>query len=162
MSNYVFEENTRVYFSATLTSTDLSEVTLAEITGATDLTDNITKDGFQPGVSNNRVSVAHLGTSFDGEVMGSWGSQLSITGLRDDEADTVWDTLGVRGTEGYIIMVPLGSGTAGAPADADTAMIWEIETGTPVIPQTTANERQTATIECAVANANMNAAVAAS
>lgn len=159
MANYVFEENTRVLFLTTLASTDLSAVTTTELTGGTDITEVVTKDGFAPSVSNNRVSASNLSTAFDGEVMGSWGSQLSITVLRDDTDDLGWDTLGVRGTQGFIVMVPLGSGTEGAPATGDACMIWEIETGTPVIPNTAANERQTATIECAVANANMNAAV---
>lgn len=161
MSYFVFEENTRVYWSsADLASGDLSEVLLSEISGATEITDQLTKDGFQPGVTNNRVPASNLATAFDAEVMGSWGSQLALTILRDDTADTGWDTLAVRGTEGTVIMVPLGSGTGGAPADGDACMVWKVETGSPVIPPTAANERQTATIECAVSACNLNAAVA--
>lgn len=162
MAQYVFEETIRVYWSSVdLDAADLSEVTLAEISAATEITDFLTKDGFQPGVTNNRVPAGHLGTSFDGEIMGSWGSGLTLVVLRDDESDTGFDTLGVRGTRGTVIAVPNGSGTGGAPADGDGAMIWQVELGTPVPNNSAANERQTATIECAASAANLNAAVAA-
>lgn len=146
MSRLVFEENYHVYVLPTQPANPDSP-TMTEITAGDDITSFIPKDGFNPGVSNNRVSAGDLSTAFDAELMGSHGAQLSVTAFMDDEdgANDAFDTFGVRGFEGAFVVCWRGPAAPGEPA-----FVWpDVESGSPMLPTTAANERQTFTAEFA-------------
>ena len=145
MAKLVFEENYHVYWLDTAPA-NAAAPTLAEITAGDDITALIPKDGFAPGVSNNRVSAADLSTAFDAEIMGSHGAQLSVTAFMDDTTNTAFDSFGVRGTTGTIVVCWQGEAAATEPC-----FVWpDVEAGSPTLPTTAANERQTFTAEFAV------------
>lgn len=147
MARLVFEENYHVYMLATPPA-DPEAPTMAEINAGDDITDYIPKDGFAPGVSNNRVPAGSLATSFDGELMGSHGAQLAITAFMDDQngANDAFDTFGVRGWTGAFVVTWRAAAAAGEPA-----FVWPyVEAGSPGLPTTAANERQTFNAEFAV------------
>ena len=145
MARLVFEENYKILWSATPPA-DPASITQAEVTAAVDVTSFITKDGFAPGITNNRVAVGDLSTSFDGELMGSHGAQLAVTYYMDDATNTAFETFGTRGTTGAFIVAWTGDTTAAAPC----FVYPYVEAGSPSLPTTAANERQTATTEFAV------------
>ncbi len=157
MSRIVFEENFHVYWLDT-SPVNPAAPTVAEITAGTEITAFIPKDGFSPGTSNSRVAAGDLSTGFDAEIMGSHGAQLSVTAYMDDTANTAYDTFGVRGATGAIVAC-----WKAASAVSEPCFVWpDIEAGSPVLPNTAANERQTFTAEFAVrAEPNYHAAVAA-
>lgn len=146
MARLVFEENYKVYWLDAAPA-DPAAPTVAEITAGTDVTSFIPKDGFAPGVTNNRVSAGDLSTAFDAEIMGSHGAQLQVTAFMDDGTNTAFDTFGVRGATGCFVAIWDGGG----PVASSKAFVWPyVESGTPSLPTTAANERQTFTAEFAV------------
>lgn len=157
MAKLVFEENYHVYWLDAAPANPAAP-TVTELNAGDDITAFIPKDGFAPGVSNNRVAAGDLATSFDAEIMGSHGAQLSITGFMDDDTNTLFDSIGVRGTTGAIVVCWRGAAAASAPA-----FVWpDVEVGSPTLPNTAANERQTFTAEFAVREEpNYHATVAA-
>lgn len=148
MARLVFEENYEVYWGDTAPA-DPAAPTIAEVTAMTNVTSQIPKDGFAPGVSNNRVPAGDLSTAFDGELMGSWGSQLAVTAFLDKITanNVAFDSFGVRGATGCFLVIWDGNGNA---AGSKTFCWPYVETGTPSLPTPAANERQTFTAECAV------------
>lgn len=162
MARIVFEENYAVYWLDTAPSNPAAP-TVAELTAGTDITAYIPKDGFAPGVSNNRVAAGDLSTAFDAEIMGSHGAQLSVTAFMDDGAtNEAFDTFGVRGATGAFVAIWDGGG----PVASSKCFVWPyVEAGSPQLPTTAANERQTFTAEFAVggdgSEPNYHAAVAA-
>lgn len=157
MSKIVFEENYHVYWLDAAPA-NTAAPTVAEITAGDDITAFIPKDGFSPGVTNNRVSAADLSTAFDAEIMGSHGAALSVTAFMDDTTNTAFESFGVRGTTGTIVVC-----WRGAAAALEPAFVWpDVEAGSPSLPTTAANERQTFTIEFAVrVEPDYHAAIAA-
>lgn len=146
MSRLVFEENYEVYWGDTAPANPAAP-TVAELTAMTNVTPFIPKDGFAPGVSNSRVNAADLSTAFDAEIMGSHGAKLSVTAFMDDAANTAFDTFGVRGATGCFVAIWDGKGKVAA----SKAFVWpHVEAGSPSLPTTAANERQTFTAEFAV------------
>lgn len=147
MARLVFDDNYTVLWMDTPPA-DAASITQAEVTAATDVTKWITKDGFAPGVTNSRVAAGDLSTTFDAELMGTHGAQLSVTAYLDDvdASNVAYDTFGVRGTTGAFVVAWTGSTAAAAPA-----FVWPyVEAGSPSLPTTAANERQTFTQEFAV------------
>lgn len=161
MARIVFEENYQVYWGDTPPANPAAP-TVTEISAMTEVTQFIPKDGFAPGVSNNRVAAGDLSTAFDAEIMGSHGAQLSVTAFMDDETNTAFDTFGVRGATGCFVAIWDGNGNVAA----SKAFVWPyVEAGSPSLPTTAANERQTFTAEFAVggdgSEPNYHAVVAA-
>jgi hypothetical protein len=146
MPRIVFEENYEVYWLDAAPA-DPAAPTVAELTAGDDITSYIPKDGFAPGVSNNRVAAGDLSTAFDAEIMGSHGAQLSVTAFLDDTTNTAFDTFGVRGATGAFVAIWDGGGAAAG----SKAFVWPyVEAGSPTLPTTAANERQTFTADFAV------------
>lgn len=137
MASLVFEENYKIYFVPTIV--DIAAPTTAEIAAGTDITPYVTKDGVNPGISNNRVPSGTIDTAFDAEEPGSWGSALSLTGEKDDTDDAFFD-LFVRGTRGNILI-----GWAGGVAADDPAYVWPVAAMSPELPASAANTKQTVT-----------------
>ncbi len=145
MPRQVFEEQYKVHFLPACA--DISAPTQAEITAGTDLSTFVTKDGVQIGTSNQRVSVGDISTTFDGEIMGSWGANLAVSFFKDDTTDTAWTTL-PRGTAGFLLIALFGSTAATEPA-----YVFPIECGQRELPTSAANERQSFTVPMAVTGA---------
>jgi hypothetical protein len=149
----VFEENYAVHFCPVIAA--MESPTVAEINAGIDVTELLTKDGVNPGSSNNKVAAGNLATAFDAEIMGSHGANLSMKYFKDNEDDIAWD-LFPRLTSGYYVVSPFGPAIAGAPV-----YVWKVQTGEPTLPSSAANERQTFTSECAVQKSELYAQVAA-
>lgn len=146
MPRIVFEENYQVYWLDAAPANPAAP-TVADLTGGTNVTAFIPKDGFAPGVSNNRVAAGDLSTAFDAEIMGSHGAQLSVTAFMDDTTNTAFNTFGVRGATGAFVAIWDGGG----PVAGSKAFTWPyVEAGSPSLPTTAANERQTFQAEFAV------------
>lgn len=146
----VFDENFHVYVGpyAEGVPADPTAPTMDEISAMTDITEFIRKDGFNPGVSNNRVTGGNLKTSHTPENMGTWTSQLQVTIERhtpvaDDDAYTL---LGVRGSRFTVIATPFGPAAPGEPA-----YVWpNVQVGQPIPQPTAENQNQAVVIDMAV------------
>lgn len=147
MARLVFDSNYLVAWLDTAPA-DASAPTVAEITAGTDITAFIPKDGFKPGVSNNRVSGGSLEDLFMDESMGTWSSQLSVDYYLDKvTADNTADSTFVRGATGAIVAIWDGGGNAAN----SKCYVWpDVECGEPIPADTAENARQKKTVELAV------------
>jgi hypothetical protein len=157
MSRLVFDGQYEVYFVPAAIA-NAAAPSLAAVLAGTNLTGRIPKDGFNPGVSNSRVTGGDLATTFTDESMGTWSSQLGITCYHDDTNDVAYDTIGVRGVTGAIVVVPNGPA-----ALSSKCYVWpDIECGSPIPMQTGENTLQKFNADIAVRRApNMHAVMAA-
>lgn len=157
MSRLVYDGNYKVFWLAAKPA-NTSAPTTTEISAGTEITAYLTKDGFNPNVTNNRVTGGDLSTKFTDESMGTWSAQLAVTGYMDDgaSANVLWDTL-ADGASGCIIACPFG-----APATGDLAHVFpDVECGVRQLLATAENARQKFTVEMAVrAEPVLDAAVA--
>jgi hypothetical protein len=158
MSRIVFDGNYHVYWLASAPA-NAAAPTMAELNAGVDITGFIPKDGFNPGVTNNRVTGGDLSTRFTDESMGTWSSQLEITAYRDsvNSSDTAFNTL-TDFAAGAIVVCPFEAKVAGA-----NAMTWpDVELGLRKPMQTAENTRQKFSVDVAVRREpNMDATVAA-
>lgn len=157
MARLVFDGNYEVFYVPGGIANAASP-SLAAVQAGTNLTGFIPKDGFNPGVTNNRVTGGDLGSTFTDESMGTWGSQLAITAYHDDVSDVAYDTIGVQGVTGAIVVVPNGPAQVGSKC-----YVWgDVEFGQPVPMQTAENAQQKFTADVAVRKApNMHAVMVA-
>lgn len=157
MSRVVFDGNYHVYWLAAPPANPAAPTT-AEITAGVDLTAYIPKDGFNPAVSNNRVSGGDLASKFTDESMGTWTSQLAITAYLDSVAgsNTAWNTLTDFAT-GAIVVCPFAAAATGVKS-----MVWpDVELGQRIPMQTGENTRQKFQADVAVRKQpNMAATIA--
>lgn len=145
MARLAYEARTKVHYVATLE--DEESPALTEIAAGVDLTTFITKDGVNPGTTNNRIDTGGIDDTFDSQIQGSWGAEFQLTAMRDDTTDTAWETL-QRGVQGYII---IGYDSAAGIATADVVQVWAVELGTPVMQPSAANTNQMFIADCAIA-----------
>jgi hypothetical protein len=159
MARLVFDGNYKVYWLDTAV-TAAAAPTVAEITAGTDITAFVPKDGFKPGVSNNRVSGGSIDELFLDESMGTWSSQLSIDYYLDaiTANNTAHDTF-VQGATGAVVAIWDGGGNVAG----SKAYVWpDVECGQPIPLDSAENARQKATVEIAVREApSFHAVVAA-
>ena len=146
MSRYVHEGNTKVALVPTIA--DITAPTAAELGAGTDISELLTKDGLQTPDSQNMVDSAALSDTFDAQVVGSWGGGVTLTGFRDDSADTLWD-LAVYGTNTHLV-VRRGLPYDTAWAATQDVEVYPIEMHEPVPNPTGANEQVRFTLACAV------------
>lgn len=156
MARLVFEGRFNVYVATTIA--DITAPTVAEITAATDITCFLTKDGFQPTINTNNVDSAALCDTFDGMIPGSFGSDLSLTGFKDDPTDEFWNLV-VYGQEAFIIAEPFG--TAGVlPAAGDPVYVWHGAWHQKAPANSAANTQQTFTVSFPSTELELDAVVA--
>lgn len=159
MARLVFDGNYEVYYLAG-TISNAAAPSLAAIEAGTNLTPFIPKDGFNPNVTNNRVTGGSLEDRFMDESMGTYSSQLAITAYKDDATGggEAWETIGVQDTTGSIVVIPNGPAAAGVDA-----YVWpDVEFGEGVPMATAENTRQKFVADVAVRRApNFHAVVAA-
>jgi hypothetical protein len=145
MARLAYEARTKVHFLASLIDEDAPALT--EIAAGVDLTTFITKDGVNPGTTNNRIDTGGIDDTFDSQIQGSWGAEFQLTAMRDDAVDTAWETL-QRSVQGYIIV---GYDSAAGIAVGDVVQVWPVELGTPVMQPSAANTNQMFVADCAIA-----------
>ena len=145
MARIKYEGRTKIHFVPTIA--DTSGPTAAELAAGDDLTSFITKDGYQPNVTNNKIDTGGIDTDFITEIQGSYGAALTLQCMRDDTTDTAWTTL-QRGTQGYIV---LGYDSAAGIAVSDDVQVWPVEFGTPVMQPSAANTMQMFIADAAIA-----------
>lgn len=155
MSRLPYEGRTKVHFVATIADTDAPEID--EIAAGTDLTTFVSKDGVQPGATNNRVPTGGIDDAFNSEVQGSWSAAFSLKCFRDDTTDTAWETL-ERGLEGYVV---IGYDSAAGIAADDVVQVWPAEFGTPNMDPSAADTPQTFMADIAIQTPPVLDAVAA-
>lgn len=142
MSRLVYEERTNVYWVVSIATTSTPSV--AEITAGVNLTNFVAKDGVNTNVTGNKVDSATIAESFNAQVVGSWGSDLSLTMFRDDSADTAWNTC-VRGSNGYIVVDRFNpSGTL--PGNGDKVEVYPAQMQQPR-PENSAQDTQVRFVE---------------
>lgn len=159
MARLVFDSNYLVAWLDTAPA-DASAPTVAEITAGTDITAFIPKDGFKPGVTNNRVTGGDLSELFMDESMGTWSSQLTIDFYLDKvTADNTADDTFVQGATGAVVAIWDGGGNAAG----SKCYVWpDIECGESVPMDSAENTRQKKTADIAVRQApDFHAVVAA-
>jgi hypothetical protein len=158
MSRIVFDGNYHVYWLAA-SPANAAAPTMAELNAGVDITGFVPKDGFNPGVSNSRVTGGDLAGKFVDEGMGTWSSQLEITAYLDSVigSDTAYNTLTDFAT-GAIVVTPYAVKAAG-----QRAYVWpDVELGVRKPMQTGENTRQKFSVDVAVRKQpNMAALVAA-
>ena len=145
MARLAYEGRVKVIFVTTIADTDAP--TAAEITAGVDVTPFVTKDGVNPGTTNNRIDTAGIDSAFDSQIQGSWAAEFQLTCMRDDTTDTAWETL-QRGVQGYLVV---GYDSPTGIAAADTVQVWAVELGTPVMQPSAANTNQMFVVDVAIA-----------
>jgi hypothetical protein len=146
MGKYPNDGRIRVQFVPTVA--DLTAPTVTELGGGTHITGFLSKDGLTTPADQNNVDVATLAENFNAQVPGSFGGAVEMTGLRDDDADTLWDLI-TYDLPGFIA-VRRGPPTATAPAAAQIWEIYPIRFHEPVPDQTGGDEVARFTISAPV------------
>jgi hypothetical protein len=146
MPRVVFDENIKAILVTVADGgiADISGPTEVEIATGTDLTPLMPKDGLQFGTTNNRVSTGDLASKFNGELMGTWGAQMSLNFFRESTDDVAWDTF-QQFLQAWLIVSPFG-----APEDGSPVQVYPIETGQREPANSAENERQTFMVPLAV------------
>lgn len=153
MAKAPFDGVMGVWFATTVA--DITAPTTTEIGNGTDLTAFTSKAGVTFGIDNQRIDIGDLSTTFNAEIMGNHGAQVSLELFRDDTTDTAWDTL-PQGTNGYLIVQPFNqTATVG-----EEAMVFQVESGEREPNASAANEAQKFTSEFAVQAIELDAVVA--
>lgn len=158
MGNLPFDGNYRLFVVDSIA--DITAPTVAEIAAGTEITTFVPKNGWSVTNTSNRVDSGNIATQYDAEVLGTWKMQIDLTVLLDDTSDTAWDEFQTHAAATHLVVLPYkGSGT---PAAGDKAQVYPVETGQATPAASAANERQTATVPCAVtAEPSLDGAVAA-
>jgi hypothetical protein len=146
MGQYAFDTLTRVDWVVTLSST--TAPTAAQLNAGTNLSTLVTKDGVNVSLSNNKVSTATIATITDTEVPGSTGASVTLTGLRDDSADTFWN-LAVYNTAGFVV-IRRGILYSTSYSAAQKVEVYPAKMFNPIPAPSAANTSQTFTVEFAV------------
>jgi hypothetical protein len=102
----VTHENTRVYWLEAVANPNAP--TVAEINAGTDLTDQIPVDGVAVNPTKNNASQAMLGDAFVAELVGTWGTGITLTFTRDDTND-VARALFVYRADGFLVISRFGA-----------------------------------------------------
>ena len=146
MGQYAFDTLTRVDWVVTLSST--TSPTATQLNAGTNLSTLTSKDGVNVSLSNNKVSTATIASITDTETVGSVGASLTLTGFRDDAADTFWN-LAVYGTDGFVV-IRRGTLYSTTYSAAQKCEVYPATMFNPVPAASAANTSQTFTVEFAV------------
>lgn len=146
MARIKYEGRTKIHWVPTIA--DQSAPTVTEIGAGTDLTPFVTKDGYQPNVTNNTIDTAGIDNDFNSQIQGSFGADLTLNCMRDDTTDTAFTTL-VRLAQGYVVV---GLDSAGGIVATDIVEVWPAELGTPVMANSGQDTLQTFSVSVAVSD----------
>lgn len=158
MSAYVHEGNTKVAWVPTIAN--IAAPTAAELTAGTDITEFLTKDGLKLPQSQNFADNSSLADTFDAQVVGSHGGNITLTIKRDNGTDTAWNLFS-WGEVGNLV-VRRGEDYSGAFAAADKLEVYPAMSHNPIPNDTAANTQATANVGMAVTSQpDLNAVAAA-
>lgn len=158
MGKYPNDGRIRVQFVPTITN--ILAPTVAELTAGTHITPFLSKDGLTTPADQNNVDVGTLAENFNAQAPGTFGGAIEMTGLRDDQVDTLWDLI-TYDLPGYIV-VRRGKPTASAFVATDKVEVYPVRFHEPVPDQTGGDEVSRFTISAPVtAKPQLKAAVAA-
>ena len=152
MARQVFEDQFHVYHVDTIAN--IAAPTTTEISGGTDLTEQVTADGVQFNFQNNTASVDMLAEGKILQKPGTRGLSVTLTAVRDDTQDDFWDTFEYN-VEGYLVIVPFGA----SAADKDAYVV----KGAPQEPQpqqSGANSFQQSQVEWPAVDWDLKAVIA--
>ncbi len=144
MPRATHEQNVKVYFVSTLSST--TSPSAAQIVAGQNLTPHITKDGVALAMSENMVDNAAIDTAFDAQSIGSWGMAPALTMFRDSTTgtDALALTVLTRGTNGWLVRSPFGTPVATSKVD-----VVPVQVGVTQLANSAANENQKFTVNFA-------------
>jgi hypothetical protein len=153
MANMIPNQNSFVGFIASAAlkpfgTTATGAPTLAEINGATDLTDFIVS--INASATGNTVPTPRLKSLFETSVPGTSSATFTADMYRDDEADDAWDALprGTRGT--FIIQRFGGTGPDNRPAATQVTEVWPIQVVSRAASAMQSGQAETFTLTCSV------------
>lgn len=141
MPRQVYENQLTLKWIDTVTDTSLASVTQAEWDGGTDLTPQITSDGFGLNWNNNTASIEMIAEGKTPQKPGTRGVAVSLTAVRDDTSDDVWTTFDY-GTTGFLAVSPFGT-----PSTGDELYVFSCAAQEPQPQASAANTYQQAVIE---------------
>lgn len=130
------------------TIADIAAPTVLELDAGDAITQFLSKDGLTTPADQNNVDIATLAETFNAQVPGSFGGAVEMTGLRDNDADTLWDLV-TYNLAAYLV-VRRGSPTAAAWAAAQKAEVFPVQFHEPVPDQTGGDEVSRFTISAPV------------
>lgn len=159
----VYDENTRAFWLDT-NPADTSAPTVAEIAAGFDMTGYLTIDGLARNTGNSRVAGGDLLDGFDAESMGRHQAAPTLTlkrRLRGSNAEEAWTTLGSRGVQGCLVVLPFLA-PDDTPSATDSCEVYpSCETGSPQLQNTAANTEQRFIVPIAVGSSPVYDAVVA-
>lgn len=160
MSEFVYEENTRVVFCTSIA--DIGGPSTTELNAGDDLSPFITKDGISTPSNQNMVDAATITEHFDRQRVGSYGGPIQLTMKRnDDQAEDPYE-LFAWGTEGFIV-IRYGVPYSTTWANGQRVEVYPVEAHEPIMANSAANEQAKFTQQFAVtAQPDKHAAVGAS
>lgn len=141
MPRQVFENQLTLKWIDTLADSTLATVTQAEWDGGTNLTPQITADGFGLNWNNNVASIDMIAEGKISQKPGTRGASVTLTAVRDDTSDDVWTTFDY-GTSGFLVAAPFGE-----PATGDELYVFDCAAQEPQPQQSAANTYQQAQVE---------------
>ncbi len=115
---------TKVVFA--LSIANIAAPTVAELNAASDWSGFIMKDGLSEPSDQNNTPVASLADTFNAQVAGSFGGALELTVQRDNQTDTVWNSV-TYGLTGYVVIrsgVPVSASWAAAQKVRVYPVMW--------------------------------------
>lgn len=128
MADILLDGNVKAWFVPTIA--DISAPTVAELTAGTDLGGVLTAaglEGFEP--STTRIDNTSLKSKFGTTVPGRTNfGEMGLLLKKQSGTDTVFTTLTVKGTSGYIVIRD-GEDESGAWAADDEVAVYPIITG---------------------------------
>lgn len=127
---------------------DIAAPTVLELDAGDAITGFLSKDGLTTPADQNNVDIATLAETFNAQVPGSFGGAIEMTGLRDNDADTLWDLLTYNLASHLVVR--RGSPTAAAWAAAQNAEVYPVQFHEPVPDQTGGDEVSRFTISAPV------------
>jgi hypothetical protein len=147
MARLTYEGNVKVYWATSVASK--TAPTVANFTGATNLTPFITKDGVSVPNTQNMVDSATIQDVFDAQTVGSWGGgALELTMFRDNATDTAYNLV-IYGTTGFVLIWRFSAGAA-TPSAGAKVEVWPAQMHEPMPLQSAANEMQKFTAAFAI------------
>lgn len=140
-------ENCWIGFT-TASITNLAAPTAAQITAATEVTDDVIS--LTASSTGNTVPTPSLKTLFETSIAGTSAAQFTADFYRDDEADVAWDLL-PRGTVGFFFISRFGgSGAGNKPAAGDKLEVWPVEVTSRSAAALSSNTAQMFTVTASV------------
>jgi hypothetical protein len=146
--------------------------TVTELTGGTDLTGFLTRDGLKTPATGNTVDISDASSLFNSTAPGSYGGDAAeLTCYRDTLAanDTAWTAL-ARGTTGFLVVARNGFGqdtdtgqgtNSGTPATGDRCEVYPVTVISRAMADTADNEASKFVVSLAITQEPADSAVVA-